>query len=67
MKASEVKVGDWVEVGTSAGLVYAKVKSRRGGAVMIRSSRVNLRIEADEDSAICRKLDADEVAALMLE
>lgn len=66
MKASDVKKGDWVEVATSVGLVYAKVCKVRGGDALIRSSRVNVRVNVGEDSAICRKLDADEVAALML-
>jgi hypothetical protein len=67
MKASEVKVGDWVGVDSPSGEQYVKVRFLRDGGVVMGAGKLTVRIHAHEDDPDCRKLDADEVSALMLQ
>jgi hypothetical protein len=67
MKASEVSVGDWVEVATPWSYEYVKVREIRDGTAIMGRGRLTVRIGPNEDDPDCRKLDPDEVAALFLE
>lgn len=66
MKATEVKVGDWVEVSNPWGSNFLKVREIRNGDAILGTGRMTARVFAGEDDPDCRKMDADEIESLCL-
>ena len=66
MKASDVKVGDWVGVDSPDGERYVKVREVRNGDAIMGAGRLTVRVHSGEDDPDCRKLEADEITYLGL-
>jgi hypothetical protein len=67
MKATEVKVGDWVMVDRGDHVGHVKVMELRSGDAIMVGGGTRWRVFRGEDDELCRKMGADEVTALGLE